>query len=311
MSFRTERPLVFAHSRASGKPGKTYRRQAPAPPLVRGGTDEESEIFAANRASGRVSVSVAAVPGGASRRGRVHEAGALRVRFPNAQSRNTLEAVIVNSAGGMTGGDRFAIDILVGDDARLSVTTAAAEKVYRTLGPDSELAIKLSVGAGGGLAWLPQETILFDRMRLRRRIDVDLAPGAELTIAEAVVFGRSAMGESVSSGAFFDRWRVRLGGNLVFAETTRLDGDIAQCLAQRAAAAGGVGLASVFKLPGHETTVSRVRSMGTDRAGEVGISAWNGFALARLVAPNGAALRRDLIAVLTALGAPLPRLWTN
>jgi urease accessory protein len=47
-------------------------------------------------------------------------------------------------------------------------------------------------------------------------------------------------------------------------------------------------------------------------SGEVGVSAWNGFAVARLVARDSAALRRDLVCVLTALGAvPLPRLWLN
>ena len=52
--------------------------------------------------------------------------------------------------------------------------------------------------------------------------------------------------------------------------------------------------------------------LSRDFAGEVGVSAWNGLAVARLVAPDGAALRRDLIAVLTALGGtPLPRLWMN
>ena len=93
--------------------------------------------------------------------------------------------------------------------------------------------MKLDVGPGGALAWLPQETILFDRARLRRTIDVDLAPTPTCLLAEAVVFGRSAMGETVRSGQFFDRWRVRVDGALVFAETIRLDGAIAQRLAQR------------------------------------------------------------------------------
>ena len=134
---------------------------------------------------------------------------------------------IVNTAGGMTGGDRFDIDINVGAGARLSVTTAAAEKVYRSLGPDTEIGVKLAVGPGAALAWLPQETILFDRVRLHRTIDLHLAADAKLLLAEAIVFGRSAMGETVSCGRMLDRWRVRVGGALVFAETIRLDGAIA------------------------------------------------------------------------------------
>ncbi len=161
------------------------------------------------------------------------------------------------------------------------------------------------------LAWLPQETILFDRVRLRRTIEVDLAPDANLLLAEGVVFGRSAMGETLAHGHFFDRWRVRRGGHLVFAESLRLDDAIAERLAQRAVAGGGVAIASVLKIPGDEAATAALAAKDAF-AGEVGVSAWNGFALARLVAPDGAALHRDLIAVLTAFGnMPIPRLWLN
>jgi urease accessory protein len=270
-----------------------------------------SEIFAGNRALGRIAVAVAAASGG-SRRRRVHEAGALRVRFPNVTGKAALDAVIVNTAGGMTGGDRFDVDVAVGAGARLTVTTAAAEKIYRSLGPDTEIAVKLDVGAGAALAWLPQQTILFDRVRLRRSIDVALAPDADLVLAESTVFGRSAMGETVAQGHFFDRWRVRRGGALVFAESLRLDGAIAQRLAERAVAGGSVAIASVLKLPGDEMAVAAVRALEKDFTGEVGVSAWNGLAMVRLVAPDGAALHHDLIRVLTALGdVPPPRLWLH
>jgi urease accessory protein len=242
----------------------------------------------------------------------VHEAGSLRVRFPNGISQDTLDAVIVNTAGGMAGGDRYGIDISVGAHARLTVTTAAAEKIYRSLGSDTEIGVKLDVGPGGVLAWLPQETILFDQVRLRRSIDVDLADDARLLLAEAIVFGRSAMGESVVQGCLFDRWRVRVGGKLAFAETLRLDGEIAQRMAQRAIADGGAAVASIIKCPGGDDDVAAIRAMQDSFAGEVGVSAWNGLVVMRLVAPEGAALRRDLVAVLTALRAgPLPRLWAN
>ena len=270
-----------------------------------------NEIFAGNRAVGRVAFTVASTLD-VSRRGRVHEAGSLRVRFPNGNSQAALEAVIVNTGGGMTGGDRFDVDIAVGAGARLTVTTAAAEKIYRSLGPDTDIEVKLDVGPCGALAWLPQETIVFDQARLRRSIDIELARDANLLLAEAAVFGRSAMGEAVVQGRFFDRWRLRVGGALVFAETLRLDGDIAQRLAQRAVAGGGVAVASVIKYPGSDADAVAVRAMQDHFAGEVGVSAWNGLVVARLVATDGAALRRDLVAVLTALdAAPLPRLWLN
>jgi urease accessory protein len=269
------------------------------------------EEFAANRATGRLACTIVATPGG-SRRSGVHEAGSLRLRFPNGERGGALEAVMVNTAGGLAGGDRFDIDISVGGDARLTATTAAAEKIYRSLGPATEIGIKLQVHAGGALAWLPQETILFDRMRLRRTINVDLAGDSSLMLAEAVVFGRSAMGETVTSGDFFDCWRVRVGGTLAFAETLRLEGAIAQQLAQRTSANGGVAVASVLKFPGDDASIASVRAIETNCAGEVGVSAWNGLALARLVAPDGATLHRDLIGVIIALGGvKLPRLWLN
>jgi urease accessory protein len=270
-----------------------------------------NEIFAGNRAIGRIALAVDSTLG-VTRRKRVHEAGSLRVRFPNAERPDTLEAVIVNTAGGMTGGDRFDIEVKVGAGAALTVTTAAAEKIYRSLAPDTEIAVKLEVGHGGELAWLPQETIVFDQVRLRRSIDVDLAPGADLLLAEAVVFGRAAMGEAVLQGKLIDRWRVKTGGALVFAETVRLDGMITQALARPAIAAGGIAVASVLKIPGGDDDVAAVRAMMDGFGGEVGVSAWNGHAVIRLVARSGAVLRCDLMGVLAALHAKaLPRLWSN
>ncbi|MGZ5841051.1 MAG: urease accessory protein UreD [Xanthobacteraceae bacterium] len=275
------------------------------------GTPAQSEIFAGNRAISRIALSVAA-DADRSRRQRVHEEGALRVRFPNVSNRDALEAVIVNTAGGMAGGDRFDLDITVGSGAKLTITTAAAEKIYRSLGPDTEIRVKLDIGSGGTLGWLPQETILFDQIRLRRSIEANLAPDASLLLAEGVVFGRSAMGETLAHGHFFDRWRVRRAGALIFAESLRLDDAIAERLSQWAVAGGAVAIASVLNVPGDDAAVAAVRAKEKDFAGEVGVSAWNGLALARLVAPDGAALHRDLIAVLTAFGnMPLPRLWLN
>jgi urease accessory protein len=286
-------------------------RPLPNPPPQAGeGTGRASNaIFAANRAVGTLSFSVKQ-SGGKTRRAHVHEAGSLRVRCPGAPAQE-LEAVLINTAGGVAGGDRFDLDIAAGEGSCLVVTTAAAEKVYRTLGPDSMIDVKLAVGAGATLSWLPQETILFDRARMSRSIDVTLAPDARLFLAEAIVFGRSGMGEAVEEGALFDRWRVRQGGKLVYAETVRLDGAIASRLAEPAVAKGGVAIATVLIAPGDDAVVSAVRSLQDEFLGEVGVSAWNGIAVARLCARDGAALRHDLIHVMTAVRGELPRIWTN
>jgi urease accessory protein len=267
----------------------------------------QEKVFAGNRSAARIALSVAAA-GGITRRRQVYEDGPLRVRFPNSSGR-TLEAMIVNTAGGIAGGDRHHLDVDVEDGAALAVTTAAAEKIYRALGPDAEIAVKLKAGADARLTWLPQETILFDRARLNRRIEVELAPNASLLMAEAVVFGRSAMGEAVNEGAFTDRWRVRRDGRLLFAETVRLDGAIASMLREPAVAGGGVAIATVLAVPGDQAMVDRARAQTF--CGEVGLSAWNGLAVARLCAKDGASLRRDLAAVIVALGGTLPRLWLN
>jgi len=271
---------------------------------------EAVRTFAANRAIGRIALAVK-VSGGATRRWRVREEGSLRVRCPGPPA-GELEAVIVNTAGGVAGGDRFSLNVAVEPGARLVVTTAAAERIYRTLEPAAAIDVTLAVGAGASLAWLPQETILFDRARLRRSIEVDLADDAQLILAEALVLGRSGMGEAVDDGRIVDRWRLRRNGMLIHAEAMRLDGGIAAKLAEPAVANGGVAVATVLVVPGDDATVAAVRALDDGCRGEVGASAWNGFAVVRLCAADGAALRHDLIAVLGALrGAALPRLWLN
>ena len=270
----------------------------------------QQEVFAANRAMGTIALSVKQLDG-RTRRSHVHEDGSLRVRFPNAAP-EALEAVFVNTGGGMTGGDRFTIDLALEAGTSLIAGTAAAEKIYRSNGPDTEMAVTLTIADGARLFWLPQETILFDRARLSRSIDVDLAPGASLLMAEAVVLGRAAHGEAVEQGMLADRWRIRRGGRLVYADTARLDGAISEKLGQAAVTNGGIAFATVLCASGAEDLAQKleqVRALEDTFKGEVGISLWNGIAVARLCAVDGATLRRDLIAVLAALGTPVPRLW--
>jgi urease accessory protein len=273
-------------------------------------TRAASAIFAANRARGDVRFDVR-LQDGVTRRGRLHESGSLRVRFPSPEAEG-LSAVLVNTAGGVAGGDRFDIDITAGEASRLTLTTAAAEKVYRAPAAAARLNIALKAEAGAHLGWLPQETILFDGARICRRIDLDLAEDASLLLCEIVVFGRSAMGERMLHGEFVDRWRMRRGGRLVFAETVRLDGDIGEKLARPAVADGGVAIGTALIVPGDDVLVERIRAAAASFGGEVGISTWNGFAMARFCAQDAARLRADMMTVLgRASGAALPRLWLN
>jgi urease accessory protein len=151
---------------------------------------------------------------------------------------------------------------------------------------------------------------LFDQARLKRVIDVDLAADARLTFVESMIFGRSGMGEVVEHGHLFDRWRIRRGGRLIHAEALQLDGTIASRLAQPAVAKGSVAIGTVLLVPGDDASASRVRALAAGFSSEVGVSAWNGFAVIRLCAADGAALRNDLLTIVRALReTPVPRLW--
>src|SRR5712671_502296 len=229
-----------------------------------------SATFAANRAQGAVKFDVK-LGDGVTRRGRLYESGSLRVRFPSPEQ-DGLSGVFVNTAGGIAGGDRFDIDIAAGEGTRLTLTTAAAEKVYRAPGAAAQLSIALKAAAGAHLSWLPQETILFDRARVVRRIDIDLAESASLLLCEIVVFGRAAMGERMRHGEFVDRWRVRRGGRLVFAETVRLDGDIGEKLGNPAIAKGGAAVGTALIVPGDAALVERIRETSKSFGAEVGMS---------------------------------------
>jgi urease accessory protein len=267
-------------------------------------------VFAANRARGVVAFEVHARDG-VTRRGCLHESGSLRVRFPSPEG-DGLSAVLVNTAGGVAGGDSFSVDVLAAERASLTLTTAAAEKIYRATDRPAELAVSLKLETGAQIAWLPQETILFNDAKVSRRVDVDLADGASLLLCEAVVFGRAAMGERLRRGSFVDRWRLRRGGRLIFAETVRLEGDIGEKLPQAAIGNGAAAIATALFVPGDQGLVERLREGAENFAGEVGVSAWNGFAMARFCAQDAARLRADMVRVLSRSGRrALPRLWFN
>ena len=269
-----------------------------------------ADIFEANRARGAVRFDVR-LQDGMTRRHHLHESGSLRVRFPSPED-DGLSAMFVNTAGGIAGGDRFAVEVAAGEGSRVTLSSAAAEKVYRAPGKPAELDIALTAAAGAHIAWQPQETILFDRARIHRRIDIDLAATASLLLCEIVVFGRTAMGERMREGEFVDRWRLRRGGRLVFAETVRLDGDIGGKLAHPAIANGAAAIGTALIVPGDAALVERIRESLPAFRGEAGLSAWNGFAMARFCAQDAASLRADMMAVLGCASAvPLPRLWLN
>lgn len=132
---------------------------------------------------------------------RLFQSGSAKAMLPKSYE-NAAHVVFVNTAGGITGGDRFGFGVTAGEGTQVVATTQAAERIYRAVGSDGEVHNKLTLGPSASLCWLPQETILFEGGRLRRRIEVDMAADARLLALEAFVFGRKAMGETLETGFF-------------------------------------------------------------------------------------------------------------
>lgn len=261
------------------------------------------------RAESRVAVRVERM-GAQSGVRSIAEAGSARVRLPTTRD-GVPEAVLINTAGGVAAGDTVRIEASVATDAALVLTTAAAEKVYRSEGETAEIVTALSLASGARLDWIPQETILFDQARLRRRLEVDMHPSATALLFEATIFGRQASGESVREGSFEDRWRVSRGGRLAYADTLRLDGPVAALLARPAVAAGARGLATLlYVAPDAEARLEPARALLVEAASTCGASAWNGLLAIRWLARDGGSLHRDVARFMTAFrGRPLPRVW--
>lgn len=246
---------------------------------------------------------------GRTRLARLYQDGCAKIRLPRDARAVGLEAVLINASGGLTGGDDMEWRASVGEGARLTLSTQACEKIYRARDGRAEQRVSLILDEGARLDWLPQETILFDGAHLSRRLDADLGAGARLLVAEAVVLGRTAMDETVRHGSIRDRWRIRREGQLVFADDLRLDGPIAEIGARAPVLDGGKAFASLLLV---DEDPGRFLGPLRDALGAYGgASAFEGKLFARVVAPDGFALRQALLPALEILrdGEPLPRVW--
>ena len=236
------------------------------------------------------------------------ETGGLRWRFPT--STNPCEAVIVNTGGGVAGGDAYKIELSLGGSAEVEATTVAAEKIYRSDGPPASVAAKLSLAPSAALFWLPQETILFDGARLERRLEVEMASASSVLLVETLVFGRLAMGETRIGAHLRDSWRIVRDGRLVFVDATRI-GDAAAALDCAAVGAGARALAVIVAAaPEVEGRLPDLRAALDADGVEAGASAFDSLIVARLLSASPRRLRAAVIAAILALAARKPpRLW--
>lgn len=263
------------------------------------------------RAAGRVEIGFAARDG-VTRLAHLYQAGCGKARLPRSYDGHGPVAVLLNTSGGVTGGDRLSYRVDFAAGSQGAVTTQAAEKVYRRSVGHGEIASTLTVGDGARAAWIPQETIVFNGSALKRTLDVALAPGAELVALEILVLGRSAHGETVRDVALRDRWRIRRGPALIYADTLRLDGDAADILAGTATGNGAHVLATLVHVaPDAASRLDGLRALTLDGGVTAGFSAVDGMITARLLGVDALNLRKTVCRIVEHLrGTAMPRVWT-
>ncbi len=285
------------------------KRAAPRRPAITiHATSSAPGLAAQPRAIGTASV-VAKRRDGRSVIGALAQQGSMKLLFPRASTAR-LDAVLLNTAGGLTGGDRFDVAATAGPDSHICLTTQAAERAYRAQpGETATLDTRLTLEAGARLDWLPQETLLYEGSALRRSLTIDMAGDARALICEPVVLGRVRMGEVPRRILFADRIDLRRDGQLILADRTRLAGDATAQLAGIATGRGCGAWATVWlAAPEAETLLEPARTAIKDGGGASLIR--DGLLAARLIAPDSFELRRSLIPLLECLGrAPLPRTW--
>lgn len=232
--------------------------------------------------------------------------GSFKALFPRGER---LEAVLLNTSGGLTGGDRLRFAGGVGTGSALTVTTQAAERAYRSISGSASMRSRVEVEAGSTLHWLPQETILFDGCDLTRSLQIDLAGDARLLMVEPVIFGRAAMGEVLTDARFCDDIHITRAGQPLYTDRLRLQGDLYAQMA-RPAIGGGAGamVSLVYVAPDAEAHLPALRRALPDTGGASLIG--SDLLVMRLLAPDSFALRRVLVPLLDRLtGQGLPKVW--
>lgn len=245
---------------------------------------------------------------------RFYQSGSAKIFIPKTYAKTT-EAVLVNTAGGLTGGDIFDAKLRADGDTHLTVSTQTAERVYCALGPQAaKITIDIDLGGKASLHWLPQETILFDGAGFSRHLKVEMDDAASFLASEMMVFGRTAMHETVRQGNISDQWRISRDGRLIHAEALRLDGHIDEKLLQPASADGGVCVATTLYVSRDaEAKADAVRSFFKNHDDvRTAVSAWDGKLVIRSVCGNTARLKKLMAQFIEQFrNIANPRVWND
>ena len=259
------------------------------------------------RSRGEAAVTLAR-DGAALRLGQMRQSGSAKVILPHVGTHP--EIVFLNTSGGLTGGDRLSYRVGLGSDVAATATTQTAERAYRSAQGAARVRVDLSVGAGGWIDWLPQETILFQGAHLDRRTTIDLGAGAGCLMLEMVILGRAAMGETVTRVSLGDWREIRRSGQPLMVESLRLN-DAA--LATGAAGLGGMRAFATIAMVGDGVgdLLAPLRAVLDEPGVTAAASAPEGRLMLRAHAADGWPLRRQIARCLGLLrrGRPLPRVW--
>lgn len=231
--------------------------------------------------------------------------GCLKALFPHKADR--VEAIVINTAGGLTGGDHLVIEAVAGAGSQLTLTTQAAERAYKATSDVARAQTRLQVAQGARLNWLPQELILFEQAALNRSLCVDMARDARLLMVEPVVFGRAAMGETLRHLSFRDRIEIRRDGAPLYLDAVRLEGDVTADMARLGQGAGAMA-SVVYVAPDAEAQLAPTRSYLPATGGASLVR--QDVLVMRLLAGDSFELRRALLPILDRLsGDALPTSW--
>lgn len=271
--------------------------------------DAGSQSDKLQRARGRAAVGFV-LKSGVSKLATLHQSGCAKILIP-ASYDDTPQAVFINTSGGVTGGDKLFYAADAGAGSKIVLTTQAAERIYKASSGEGQIETRLTLGAGATLDWLPQETILFEGARLRRRLFVDMAGDASALLLEPLILGRKAMGETLDNVAMNDQWRVMRGGKLIYADALSLIAPVQQTTQGTATLNGARALATlVYIAPDAEARLDATRALLNFDAVEAAASAWNGHLVMRFLSADAQPLRKALITFLTQFRPrALPRVW--